>query len=186
MTVRRRALAKHTHDNWPCCGEPPESDYGRPKGEICQECRRLIDIGRATLERESAAGRKQYEWALRHYWWPEYYGPFDFEDEGTRRGLARAMYDLIESVIVRIEEHTWGKKVPKLLDCEGTRSRYDGTGLVSIDTTVRDRLNELDRRIRSALAETYRCGKTKGQNVLRQLAAGEVSLKDFDEELDRR
>ena len=56
---------------------------------------------------------------------------------------------------------------------------------MSGDKRTRDSLNALDAAIRAALANVYAAGKGRGQSILRQLAAGEMSTREFDREVSR-
>ena len=51
---------------------------------------------------------------------------------------------------------------------------------------LRDGLNRLDDTIRTALEEAFACGKAEGQNIVRQLATGDMTLKDFEKHLEPR
>ena len=195
MTERVRARRGCTYDPWPCCGEVTTQRGGREKDTICPECTRLIRLGRdaETRSRESDTGI--YRWASEPHWWPQYYGPWSFEHHDTGKKLAEAMYDLVEAVSLLREdrEHGYGRlgaksEVP-VLECtgeDGHPGHYEssGTALVHIPRPVRERLDNLDARIRTALREAWAAGNRRGRSVLRQMAAGEMSLGDFERRED--
>ena len=48
---------------------------------------------------------------------------------------------------------------------------------------MREALNALDSAVRAALTNTYAAGKARGENIIVQLAEGELGLKDFEKKL---
>ena len=179
---RERLPRGHTRDAWPCCNTAPEQTYGRPKGGICQKCRELIRTGADALRQREQAQEQTYRWVKQPHWWPQYYGVYRFENEGTRRTLIEAMFYLVNRVIKPVYARSGADKIEPMLTCEGTRSQYDNSVPVSADPGTRECLNALDQAIREALTEAYAEGKKRGQSTLLQLAAGEMSMKDFDDE----
>ena len=191
MTERRRARRGCTYDPWPCCGKETTWDGGRPKGAICPECNRLIRLGKDAEKRSRETDTGTYTWAKESHWWPRYYGPYSFEQHDTANNLAEAMFDLIEAVSVLRENRKYGgygasdHSEGPVLECIGENGRPDryesgGTALVHIPRAVREHLDKLDANIRTALREAYSAGNRRGRSILRQLAAGEMSLRDFE------
>ncbi|MCY4635091.1 MAG: hypothetical protein OXG04_11420 [Acidobacteria bacterium] len=193
MTEGRRARRGCTYDPWPCCGKVITWNGGRPKGTICPACSRLIRLGEDAEKRTRETDTGIYTWAEQSHWWPRYYGPYSFEQRDTAEKLAQAMFDLIEAVSVLREtrEHGYGslgksgQSEGPVLECigeDGRPRRYEsgGTALVHIPRAVRERLDNLDANIRTALREAYAEGNRRGRSILRQLAAGEMSLSDFE------
>ena len=181
MTTARRASRGHTHDPWPCCGTVARQEHGRPKGGICDDCQRLVRLGKATLTRQDKAGERTCRWAERSHDWAQYYGDYEFTKHDTGEELARAMYELANTLTTPLEQNApWRSEgIEKLLDCEGSPTRYDEYVLVSVDPAVRDRLNVLDAKLRRALESAHQAGKNEGQSILRQLASGDMSVNDF-------
>ena len=187
MQERPRARRGNTHDPWPCCGEPPESDFGRPKEGICLECRELIEAGKEAIARQQKAGAGTYGWCERAHWWPRYYGDYLFDDHETGEKLSDAMYEVVQAVTERSLRTEYRQYGNMFLDCQKTHVGYQGmSSRVTANPTVRAKLNELDKQIRAALTSTYNEGKARGQNVILGLASGQMSLRDFEKHLNDR
>ena len=190
-----RASRGYTHNKWPCCGKAP-GEYGRPKAGICDVCVELIDLGKASLIRARLAGEKNYTWTEQPHWWPGYYGPYDFLDDGhfakrdsSRERLIDAMFELVQCVSTPTES-TRNRTYISSIKTEGPvidakhlsriDSGYQGTTTVMLKENVRDRINDLDATIRLALQSVFKQGLHKGGSALFQLAAGELTTDDFN------
>ena len=185
MQERQRANKGHTHDPWPCCGEPPDDLYGRPKGGICYSCRKLIDAGKDAIARQQASGESVYRWTENAYWWPRYYGEYAFGEPETGTELSNAMYELVETATSRIHDEERRSHLERFLECHGTHVGYQGSNIeIGSETIVRTRFNELDKQIRRALTSAYAEGKARGHSLLLGLAAGRTSLADFEKHLN--
>ena len=180
--------AARTHDPYPCCGKDPD-EYGRPKNTICSECAGLIEIGKRAKKADEDGGRREFVWASRPHWWPRYYGDYDMVGR-CKFDLDAAMFDLVSALTDWRRRRTQldtdaATRLPPYLDCKPGHGRYEGQHVVSADGVVRDRVNALDKAIRQALMAAYKAGAERGGNALRRLAAGDLSLTDFDDDLDR-
>ena len=182
MQRRARVPAEHTRDPWPCCGKAADEQYGRFKEGVCKECARLIAIGRESDKRAAEGGEKLYRWVDLQHHWPRYYGRYTFSGRETGDELAEAMFDLAERLTRRTETCEGSRDAEHLLECKDTSSRYEHTMIVRTAEPVRDRLNRLDAMIRRALGEAYTEGKARGQSIVMQLAAGELSTREFDKQ----
>ena len=186
MTDRPKAGRGCTHDLWPCCGEPPEETFGRTKRKsVCPECEELIQIGRQARERESESENGTYVWTETAHWWPQYYGDYRFGDGKTQDELADAMFHLVVRLTTLKMNHAYGPSHEPVLECENTHGGYEGSVLVTAPTDVRTRLNDLDRAIRKALVAAYAEGKARGRSALLQLAGGELSMADFNNQAEK-
>ena len=187
MSERRRASRGCTYDPYPCCGKPASEHGGRLKNRICDDCKKLIETGRDALKaaREDR-GEENFTWVSQPHFWPMYYGPHELSDR-TRRGLSNAMYELVNTLSTVVRNPPWsrGERAPKVIDVRQDRYEREGTITVSMKPEVRERLHELDGMIRKALAETHEDGKRRGRSALLNLAAGELSIADFDKGRDR-
>lgn len=204
-TERRR------HHGWtagPCpgCGQGDE----HPTGKVCHECQALMADGKAArdqAERDRQRGDEQpFWWVERGYAWPAYHG-LNLETQDRER-LAGAVFQLVailtrpappgtprESPRLSDRRDYRGEPVPEpwphLLACgegpDGERrawhDNHDWRQLVLARPDVAAALSALDLAIRAAGAAAYQAGKDRGGSVLRQLAAGELALADFDEAL---
>ena len=198
MANQHRASRGHTHDPYPCCDEPPESPYGRPKKGICEECRGLIEDGK--LARASGANRKDavYRWTERSYAWAGYYGVWEFSRpdgggfENTGSDLTEAMYALV-NLLVKPPPENWLEEtgddpIENLLETGipiGSR-RADFGRTVGMSPEVRQALDALNAAIRAVLADVYQTGREEGSNLLLKLAGGEVTTDDFNIRLQRK
>ena len=180
---RRRVWTGYTREPWPCCGKAAEWRYGRPKEGICDECGQLVERGRAAAARDAEPGNEHYLWTDARQFWPRYYGAYDFNDkpgERTDQLLANAMFELVAAVSLPTHEQEAPTSRPHVLDCRDTHTGYRSVAVVSMPPAVRDRLNALDAAIRTALAKVYASGQRRGRSAVLQLAAGELSLTDFN------
>ena len=180
MEKKQRVLRGHTRDPWPCCGSAADERWGRPKGTICDECKDLIRTGKDAIQEKESRSEAIYKWATQPHWWPQYYGPYNFRQSGTRTALANAMFNLVETLTTTVHTGWNADHEGYVLSCKDTRSKYDGSLFVSADRETREKLDELDAAIREALSEAYAEGTARGQRSLLQLAAGDMSLKDFE------
>ena len=140
--------------------------------------------GAETRRRQEAAGNETYVWTTEPHWWPGYHGRYGFRSHETGRALTRAMYELANQLTRRREPPDWSRRHDPLLDCKQPRPTYQGTVQVCVAPNLRDGLNRLDDTIRTALEEAFACGKADGQSIVRQLAAGDMTLKDFEKHLE--
>lgn len=198
--TRERAGRGMTYEPWPCCGQEPETSgwrRGRPKNEICDECRHLIGVGKQALERAGQNGRKSYLWTCIKHGWAQYYGSYQFQSEhdtgfDVGRRLADAMFELVESLWSVREKRAHGyippgSSVGPVIECSKQHRQpiEQGAVIVHMEQRVRDRVNELDAAIRTALESAYSEGRKRGRSTLLSMAAGDLSLSDFDEGRDR-
>ena len=182
---RPRASRGHTWDPWPCCGERPEATgrHARPKGEICTECKRLIEIGRLAEKLAKSDGGRTYKWVSEPHWYPGYYGPYDLSTS-VRNRLRDAMFAAVNTTSTTVAWDTFSQQVNEFfLKTSRTRVPYNHMTppiIVLANPAQRESLNALDDAIRGALEDAFAEGKRRGRSAVLQLASGEMSLKDFD------
>ena len=191
------AMRGHTWDPWPCCTSAvDQADWyrGRPRKQaLCPDCQELIRLGKDVRRRASDAGEATYKWPQRHHDWPGYYGRYHFQNEPSGGigdtpfhagdALRRRMFDLVNALGRAAEGNTWQSKAPPVLTCDERSNRispYEDELLVTMDPKVRDTLDAFDAAVRSALENTYREGKQRGQNILLNLAGNEMSVNEFN------
>ena len=187
--TKERAQRGHTHDPWPCCGKDSGYARGRAKNTICPDCRKLIWLGKKTLEQQAAAKQAVFIWVKEEHWWPMYYGPYDFPDHEMGRRLANAMYALATRIVEDTDAWVWNDKLEYLLTCgESGRSSYthEGRKAVSIDPALCEALDELDAAIRESLEGVFKEGQAQGRSIMLQLAAGTLSMEDYNRQTLKR
>lgn len=200
---RRRCRPGYTHEPYDCCGKDGGT-YGRPKGQICQDCRNLIEHGKAAQAQACAAmdagTMGVFRWSERSYAWPRFYGSgADIPGQAHDR-LGDAFWEAVNVVTMPAPATTpdtsdqpaanpsWvGQKEawPWLIEAKGTRrswSESDWRVLRIADPAVREAMNSLHGAIMVALGAAYQAGKAKGSSILQQLASGELSLADFEDQ----
>lgn len=114
--TRERAGSGMTFEPWPCCGREPETGgwrQGRPKNDICEECKHLIQVGKDALERAKQEERKPYLWTCIKHGWAQYCSRYQLESEleagfDVGRRLADAMFELVNSPWCVREERAHG------------------------------------------------------------------------------
>ena len=197
MSIREIAAARgHTWDPWPCCStavDPAEWYRGRPKKTIiCPDCVELIRLGKDARHRACDAGRTTFKWTTVYCNWPAYYGPYEFQYKpnapsgGPRNAgdaLRQAMFDLVNALSQSAPGHAWQSKASDVLTCDKTSRRispYESETLVTMEDKVQETLDTFDATLRDALESAYREGKSRGQNILLNLAANELSVNDFN------
>ena len=176
----RRAPRGNTFDPFVCCGLAADRQYGRPKGTpVCRECARLMEIGRAALKADAGAGRGCYIWSGRPYYSVDY----PVRDSG---GLEDAMADLVNRLAeprgaVPCGEHGLQHVLEAPFAPGVYRGRYEiEEFVVSMRRADRDALNALDAAIRACLSKCAQDGKAEGRSIIMALAAGELTLADFE------
>lgn len=200
MDRERRAHKGYTKEPYECCGKEAGLG-GRPKRQICQECRNLISEGKTARElRLQSVERNElgtYNWTQQHYAWPGYYGPWDFpHGSGAKDELTHAMFDLVNLLAPDAPKGTQAVKAYQPRDRQGYESpipwppvierdghhedRYDWKKLVIMRPEVRDAINRLNLAVRGALAAVYQEGKTRGGSILFGLASGETTMHDYE------
>lgn len=194
---RRRASRGNTHEPFDCCGKPAGT-YGRPKGEICRDCRALIDEGQAARKRIDK-GLVPFGWTSVNYGWPRFYGTGADLPSDVHEALAVAFWTLANRVTVPAPADTpalspeLGKPSysgaqayhlpwPNLLTDRGqSHDSWSWRTLVLANPDVADGLDALHRAIRVALGAAYDRGRKTGGNALRRLAEGTLAISDFDD-----
>ena len=173
MQERPRARRGNTHDRWPCCGEPPGTDFGRPKEGICLECRELIEAGKEAIARQQKAGASTYGWPERAHWWPRYYGDYLFDDHETGKRLSDAMYEVVQAVTERSLRTEYRPYGDMFLDCQETHVGYQGvSSRVTANPTVR--------------GQAQRAGQTDPRSAHKHLQRGQGPGSERDPGIGQR
>lgn len=203
MTAPRyRARPGCTHEPWPCCGTEADM-FGRPRGTICGACRHLIAEGVAARERAAAEGLAVYRWTERSWSWPRFLGLGGLSTERHDQ-LSEAFHQLAARLTrpapadtprdspamgpayrdhrgeTRQDPVPWPRLVePPPGTPEYRQGSWDWGCLVLAEPATREALQALYAAIGGALRDAHAGGLDRGRSALLQLAAGELSLSDF-------
>lgn len=179
--VKRRLPTGHTRGPWPCCGKECEEWPGRLKNRICDECKRLITIGKDAVRRHEAGSMEPYRWTGRHYAWTGYALGVSMAFDGRNR-LQRAMWSLVSELAIDAhDERGMGAERGPVLDAQkDSYGRFEFSTRVKMTPHLRGLLNDLDVAIRAALTDVHQAGIEQGRSALVQLADGKMTLDDFD------
>jgi hypothetical protein len=160
----------------PGCGK----DARRSTGSVCDECVNLIRLGRAVQEERRRKEDGPHLYRLTREWPGFYRAPATlmraFEE------LARASLRPCRIPVKPYDESVW--ELPASDPKHGVNyfSTYDERAEVWAGTTrLGMAIERLDREVRGALSEAYRQGEEDGQNLLRQIAGGAVSVAELTE-----
>ena len=149
----------------------------RPAKEVCAHCKRLIE--RATwLETElSKVGNDEIivRYGIRYY---------QNEYIHTHSDSGRTLMRLFQSIAVS------GSRISTSTDAEfellGKIDNYGFGGSYAVmSRSLAEAIRDLRIAVVSALKSEYEEGKKDGHNLLVRLASGELSMSDFDTEVDR-
>ena len=184
---KERCHPGYTHDPWACCQkEAPKR--GRPKTDICYDCKKLIAIGKDALKRDADNEIGKYCMETSESNWVRYYGEFDMP-HSVRDQLSKAMFSLAQSLSEdRPDIIRWEDPPPFLIEADG-KSRhtwYSNVRVRRMARKVRDLVTALDAAIRAALVAVHKDGRERGGSALLRMASGEITLDDFDQRIENR
>lgn len=203
-----RASRGYTFDPCPACKQPPKGS--RAKDDICADCRRFLEAGKALADRQKADPRKAY-WLP--WFMPGYHDAecdhFKKEPPGLERFAGRGIRDaadwlraLLPELVLAIGEEVTGTEASghrtagarPVREAGGfvfhiARSERESAGgtreSVLLTEDQRELIRDIDRAIRITLAETAANSLEKGANLLGSLATGRITADDLDEETAR-
>lgn len=177
-----------------------------PEGKICEECTdKLTAYERFRPQIDQLAARETAPVFVGERCWVPRAAKYisrDFGDRDADRGTAAAVY--FGTAMRRLLMETCSHRPVKLKEDEYPQIIFgnssDGPGrelnthkdahyarsgtLVEMTMGAREALHELYRSINLLLEEAEQEGRARGQNLLQQLAAGEVNVNTFDEHLE--
>jgi hypothetical protein len=172
-----RGLTKRPYE---CCGAPAPQ-FGRPLTGVCAACEALQKDGQTYRDtvQQVIADRQTYVWVEpgREYAWP---CPREFFYGDKQDALRRALGVLIATValpVPAVEEKWWDK--PGLLP-RAQGEYYEWKMPVEVSPPTAEALAALVTAMATALGAAYADGLKRGRSSLLALAAGEMSLADFE------
>ena len=166
----------------PCegCGEGPH-----PKDQLCHDCKKLIEDGKAAREARrlaTEAGDKMYV-EVPNYLLGPYYGRRSSTREDPKERIQKQLLALIESIGEKPSDVWRGdetKRVENLFDRKYVSERPCMTVLCIRKDQV-EHIRLLLTAIHEITAHAFQVGKQEGTNLLTGLAAGEVSIDQFND-----
>lgn len=172
----------------PGCGMP---DLYRSSDKVCEACARLLKQARTINDWIERGGDKKVELVrvpaenCPHFYPGLYMGLPSWSCE-DRRPLRAAMVRLINLVSEPLKSDCWHEDGAMLTN-PGFKEKWEGAReLRSMDAQVAQTIRDLYDAIALALVSTYNGAKREGQNVLLNLAAGHISIDDFNEQQLRK
>lgn len=174
-------MAFGTYKSCHGCGETG----WKPVNSLCKRCEADLRAGQAVkaVDEEKLGGRLVFRLTPT---WPPVYCPGLGYERSKALGeafavLARAVFPLLKS---RKEPYGSGvKPFPPTSERRHYTTTYeDGAVLVTAKKKTADALLKVDTLVREALFAVQEDGKRDGQNLLLQLARGEMTVKQLSDE----
>lgn len=156
------------------CPACKEVDPRRPAGDVCYSCKRLLAASRMIEEQQAKKFELQYQVPNVSRYFP--YVPHT--SLGIRDSFRKAFFDVVTSlsVIPAVPDGPGEVLIP------GTDGGYDNrTSTVYIDSADKDTMRNLYAAVIGIAREAYAKGKGDGQDFIRGMCAGEVTVNQFNE-----
>lgn len=158
----------------PCPGCGRVSPY-RPANSVCASCRTLIELGKIhKAERAVGEEKSDVEWICVPVDWS--FLPRFGTDE---------LVIAIHKLMLLIGKALYQEDVRFVYNANVPHKEYGGhytdtyTTNVCVPKGTRDVLSNIIEQIRVSLNKSYDDGAAYGRNMVRRLADGDVSVKDF-------
>ncbi len=152
----------------------------KPVNTVCDECQGLLRAGKALMAKNVDKG---FAFRLNGEWPPIY---IPSTDTGVTARLGKAMSDVAREVLKPMkttkDPHEPGTvEVPETGGRTYSNSNQRTASLWTGTKKAVKALNVLDTCVREAVRHAHKEGQTDGQNFLKQIASGEVSIQDLNE-----
>ena len=175
----------------PChgCG----SKWLHEVGTLCESCKDELEKARKILADQfiNQSDIKIYHLSEAYYNNPRFLIPstsMEYND-GFEDKLRRAFYHLIEILSNRIygdEYQAIIEEYPALIKTRMRHNQVDGCSSwirrFKMNKNIRKKLNSLFHLTNGAVNESYKRGFRDGSSILKQLANGDVSIEDYNNE----
>jgi len=172
----------------PGCGYKPQGHtLYRRANDVCGTCRSKLDGFKRMQDAISKDGARLKRFNLESGYWSAmrdlYFGVRSDVDRGCRDGrnpsdnLQRHMYQLYQACSVDANPRAEDSGIPDYV--EHWRRFHCGSREMRI--TIWRKLERLRRSIGRALDESYNSGFENGNDLLRNLADGKVSVDDYNQ-----
>lgn len=169
----------------PCPG-CREKGYRRVDS-ICDPCKELLRLG-AAIKAEAESKAELHTLYRLPSEWPGIYYPVDSDgDPDLHAELNSAFLALAQAALRRAKTRIkpYDEKVQKL-PSEGDKVRYfatydAGASIWTGSPRVAKAIEKLDAVVREAVLDAYHIGERSGQNLLKQIAGGTVTIAELNE-----
>ena len=182
---------KNSYTRKPCPGCGGSHTYPfRKVDEVCDNCKRLMAEALAHREKvKNIPGSMKIRVGEMYHWNQGYYeGDISgkFGNRSLRDALAIMMVKLIKELseidnASPYESHR-SPIIMKKLNC--IDRRYEENEMRLINKRLFGLLRGLDRLIRFAIRRSYKNGKREGASLIRMLASGQITLDEFERQVE--
>lgn len=166
----------------PChgCGEKP--GWGtREDGRVCKTCREKLEAYNEIQERLTERKSKNTFYRVPSYW-PGYY--LHHRELHVDRDLGKKMGALVHALVEEVPTNRWhgGTAESVVKRPEQWASSDDGNNVIAeLTPEAVEAIRALDVGIYEAIDTAYRNGLDYGQNLLKQLSTGDMTMGQFTE-----
>lgn len=169
----------------PCPG-CREKGYRRADS-VCDPCKELLRLGLGVKAEAESKTEPSILYRLPSEW-PNIYYPSDSDSEPDLHGkLHTAFLALAQAALRRAKTQIkpYDEKVQELPP-EGGNVRYFSTyderaSVWTGSARIAAAITKLDTVVRAAVLDAYRTGERSGQNLLKQIASGTVTIAELNE-----
>lgn len=178
-----RAKKGFTFDPCHGCGQVPDHWEGRPKDSVCSNCKNTLKLARKFAE-EQSSGNELVQVAIpaQSHWLP-YLRQSSLQNQACK-DVREAIWRLAiscSSPVVKGADFTKAQLLIPVPKNERTDWRPSWPEeLRWMSESVASRFATLYMIVRQELDNSYEEGRERGQNLLGQLAAGDLSINDFN------
>lgn len=199
----------YTSKPCPGCGEDDGGLKFRKTGEVCSDCKHLLNQARRHRENQAKQTERQpyligysgptsytgepstgFVGIIPHYnrgfYAYDHRATLGYSEQKELRAsfwkLADVLVEPVELPLARKHQNLDGKKtVPNFIESKLKDSKVDGEWPVLVDPEIRNRMGRLYEAIYRALISAWEDGFRTGENLLGQLASGDITINDLNE-----
>lgn len=179
-----RAPKGQTFDPCHGCGQVPQHYLGRPKTGVCSNCQHTLQLAQRIAQDQAAAEMKVVGIPTQPHWLPYLSEAHDDAFNRTRPSIRDEFWKLaVLCSSPAIETSAAWPPVlvqPRSGESRGWSPARDEDKRL-MPPAVADQFAALFEAIRLGLPAAYQDGKQRGQSLLGQLAAGEITANAFND-----
>lgn len=177
----RRAPRGRTFDPCHGCGQVPSAWNGRAKDQVCNVCATNLALAKKVAEDQTRADLRVVTVPTAPHWLPYLHRSRSRPDRADVQAELWKLAILCSVPAMSIPAVKAQRLVPLL---DGDRTDWSASRIEdyrSIPAAVADQFAVLYNALRHELVDCYNEGKREGQNLLGQLASGDITANEFND-----